>query len=157
MSRLQPTERPGPTEKTRQLSGREPDSPLNQAPTVGNSRSLLAANARTRLVDARVDVADDARLPVLSLFFLARRWLRADWLAAAGCGQPLVTVTRLASQLPGPEWVRARNASREPAAVGCCHRSQRHARTSQPIERAANAKRAAVQHVGVHHLMWPTT
>jgi len=62
---------------------------MNPPARVGNGRSRLAANAGIRLVDAR-------------------RWLRAEWLAAATCSQRLVKAQRPVSQLPCPECVRAR-------------------------------------------------
>jgi hypothetical protein len=61
--------------KRRQLSWREPDKRLNQAASVGNGRPFFAANAGIRLVGAR-------------------RWLRANWLAAATCSQRLVKAKR---------------------------------------------------------------
>jgi hypothetical protein len=47
----------GSHRNTRQLSQREPDSPLNEAPSVGVGCPLLAANAGIRLADTRLDVS----------------------------------------------------------------------------------------------------
>jgi len=124
-----------------------------------NDRSFpLAANARIPRTESRVDLLKNQSLRGISM-------VQARVGLAANC---VVRCGRLQRTLKDAQADRRSNCRGvNPLEIGTCAvtlaqlaattRGSPAARLSQPVERTANAKPAAVQHVQINHLMWPST